>query len=240
MGPAASYGRSKLRARCASAAAARSSSAAGCAIGCSIADVDVEHGSRRSEELDMEVFGIPAGRSAGDCSRRSARSSRSARVFPSTRSATIDVGLPRRESKSRPRAQRLHRRRRSVDDDRRGRAAPRLHGQRDLVGSADRGILRSVRRPRTISTRRILKAVDPRDVRRRQPARAARGSVRRAVRDDARRTHEGAVPIDPPRRSAAGAHLGRDREAAASRASGRQSGSRSRWSSASSISCFRS
>ena len=61
----------------------------------------------------------------------------------------------------RARAQRLRRRRRSVDDDRGGRAAPRLHGQRDLVGSADRRILRSVRAAAPISSEEFSRAVDP-------------------------------------------------------------------------------
>ena len=116
-----------------------------------------------------------------------------------------------------PRAQRLRRRRRSVDVDRGGGAAPRLHRQRDLVGSAHRRIPRPVRRPRTISSRefskpsirttfgddslRVLRAVQF----------AARFELTLDERD------EGAVPRDPARRSAAGAHLGRDRKAAAAR-----------------------
>ena len=60
----------------------------------------------------------------------------------------IDVSLPRRDSK----AGRGHRGFVVTGDpghvDRRGGAAPRFHRQRDLVGSADRRVLRSVRRPR--------------------------------------------------------------------------------------------
>ena len=66
--------------------------------------------------------------------------------------------------------------------------------------------------------RKILRAVDP--------ATFGDDSLRvlRAVQFAARfeltldEADEGAVPIDPPRRSAAGAHLGRDRKAAAARA----------------------
>ena len=84
------------------------------------------------------------------------------------------------EGRARP--SRLRRHRRSGHVDRGGGAAPRLHGQRDLVGSADRRVLRSVRRPRAISSAALLRVVDPRHLRRRQPARAARGAVRRALR----------------------------------------------------------
>ena len=95
-------------------------------------------------------------------SSHSARSSPSARVFPSTRSRNIDIGLPRRESKSAPGHKGFRRRRRSVDVDRRGREAARLHGQRHLMGSADRRILRPVQRTRAISTTRFSKPSIPR------------------------------------------------------------------------------
>ena len=110
-------------------------------------------GPADSKDIDLEVFGLPADRAAGAARRRSAASRRSARAFRSTSSADIDVSLPRRESK----AGRGHRGfvvdRRSRHVDRRGGAPPRLHGQRDRVGSADRRVPRSVRRPRAISTR---------------------------------------------------------------------------------------
>ena len=80
----------------------------------------------------------------------------------------------------------------------------------------------------------------PSDVRRRQSPRAARASVCRALRADAGREHEGAVPIDPPRRSAARTDLGRDRKAAAAGRAARRLDLRSRWSLAWSISCFQS
>ena len=83
-----------------------------------------------------------------------------------------------------------------------------------------------------------LRVVDPDDVRRRQPARAARDSVRRAVRSRRSTRHGEALPRHAARRPAGRTDLGRIRKAAARRRS-RRSASRSRWSSASSPSCFR-
>ena len=169
-----------------------------------------------TEELDMEVFGIPA-HDLPAILEPFGKVEPIGKSFPVYKIANIDVGLPRRESKAAPRAQGLRRRRRSVDVDRRGRPAPRLYGQRDFVGSADRRILRSLPTAAQISSEafsrpsirgtfgddslRVLRAVQF----------AARFEM---TLDDA---DEDAVPRDPPRRSAARAYLGRNRKAAASR-----------------------
>ena len=79
-----------------------------------------------------------------------------------------------------------------------------------------------------------------RDVRRRQPARAARDPVRGALRVRGRSSDEGAVPPHSARRSAGRADLGRDREAARCGRDGRRSASPSRSISASSSGCSRS
>ena len=78
------------------------------------------------------------------------------------------------------------------------------------------------------------------DVRRRQPARAARAPVRRPLRGTARAGDARDLPRHPARRSAGRAHLGRGREAAAAGASARRSACSSRSTSASSSGCGRS
>ena len=104
-----------------------------------------------------------------------------------------------------------------------------------LTGRDPRSVRRPARSRRAPPARRR-----PGDVWRRQPARAARAAVRRAVRAHDRRGHARALPVDPARRSPGRAHLGRGREAAASGRAGRRSASRSRSISASSIGCGRS
>ena len=69
------------------------------------------------------------------------------------------AAAPRIEIRTRP--SRLRRHRRSDDDDRGRRAAARLHGQRDRLGSADRRVSRSVRRPRRSRAGALLRVVDP-------------------------------------------------------------------------------
>ena len=111
----------------------------------------------------------------------------------------IDVSLPRRESK----AGRGHRGFVVAGDPamthRGRRATARLHDQRDLVGSADRRVPRSVRRPRRPRTPAAAGRRSG-DLRRRQPARAARRAVRGAVR--VRRSSRGrarsaaTIPLD--------------------------------------------
>ena len=170
-------------------AAARSSSAAGCATGCSAA--------RRRTSTSRSSASRP--RRFGRCSSRSAASRRSARASPSTRSASIDVALPRRESKV-GRGHRGLRRRGRPRDVGRGRLAPaRLHHQRHLVGSAVGRVPRPARRMRRPRGPRPPRR-RPGDVRRRQPARPARGAVRRAVRaaalPDDRRDLCRAIPLD--------------------------------------------
>ena len=140
---------------------------------------------RDSKDVDIEVFGVPADR-LRRILESLGRVETVGESFQVYKSGDIDVSLPRRESKS----GRGHRGFDITGDPgdgaRRGRAAARLHGQRDRVGSADRRVPRSVRRPR-----RHRAAASPRrrsgDVRRRQPARAARRAVRRAIRVRARR-----------------------------------------------------
>jgi hypothetical protein len=58
----------------------------------------------------------------------------------------LDVSLPRRESKTGPRPSRLHRDGRPGAAAEEAARAPRLHDQRDRLGSADRRVHRSVRR----------------------------------------------------------------------------------------------
>ena len=115
------------------------------------------------------------------CSSRSVASRRSARASRSTRWATIDVSLPRRESK----AGRGHRGFDVAGDPsmttRGSGATARLHRQRHRLGSADRRVPRPVRRPRRSRAPRAARRRSV-DVRRRQPARAARRSVRGALR----------------------------------------------------------
>ena len=72
-------------------AGARSSSAAGCAIGCSAAT---------SKDIDLEVFGVPADRAADAARSRSAASKTVGESFQVFKVGDIDVSLPRRESKS--------------------------------------------------------------------------------------------------------------------------------------------
>ena len=92
-----------------------------------------------------------------------------------------------------------------------GRAAARLHRQRDLVGSARPADELSTRSTAAADLEaRRLRVVDRGDVRRRQPAGAARRAVRGALRPDARPRDRGRLPGDPARRSAGRAHLGRD------------------------------
>ena len=168
------------------------SSAAGCAIGCSACP------SRRKQHRSRGV-------------RRSRRAAaRAARIVRPRRSGRRELsGLQDRRHRrlaaaarleGRPRPPRL---RSSTGDpghvDRRGRAAARLHRQRDLVGSADRRVLRSVRRPRRSRAAAAARRRSA-DLRRRQPARAARRPVRGALRVRARAGDGGdsaaQIPLD--------------------------------------------
>ena len=175
----------------------------------------------------MEVFGVDAARAARHPAGVRAASTPSARASPSTRSVT-STSRCRAASRRRVAATRGF----TVSGDPSmsidgGGASARLHHQRDLLGSADRRLPRSVRRPRRHRTPRPARR-RPGDVRRRQPARAARAAVRGALRVRARSRDDGDLSRHPPRRSAGGAHLGGDREAAAARARGRRSASPSR------------
>ena len=162
-------------------AAARCSSAASSAIGCSAAP-------RRTSISRSSAFR----RSAARRSR-----SRSGRVEPVGQAFPVyKLGAHRRRAapariENRPRTQGLHGRGRSVDAVRGGRAAARLHDQRDRLGSADRRVSRSVRRPGG--------SRPPRPSRRRSgnlcgrlAARAPRAAVCRALRADDRSGHRGA------------------------------------------------
>ena len=193
-------------------------------------------GRHESKNIDLEVFGVPADRLRA-LLESFGRVEAVGESFQVYKLGDIDVSLPRRESK----AGRGHRGFVVTGDpddvDRGGGAAARLHHQRDLVGSADRRILRSVRRPRAISSGgccawsiratfaddslRVLRAVQF----------AARFDF------DARRRDARALPRRSRsticRPSASGA---RSRSCCSRR--GRRSASRSRWISASSRSCF--
>ena len=165
----------------------------------------------------------------------------------------------------RPELPGLQGRRASADgDDRRGAAAPRVEARARPQGLRGATAIRPCRSTEAARRRDFtINAIawdpltdvyeDPfdgradldapraarrrsRDVRRRQPARAARRAVRGALRVRARRRHGGAVPPHPARRPAGRARLGRDREAAARRPRGRRSASRWRSTSASSTS----
>ena len=119
---------------------------------------------------------------------------------------------PRVEDRARPQGIRGHRRPRARSQG--GGAAPRLHDQRDLLGSAARDLLRSVQRPLRPRRPRAARRRSA-DVRRRQPPRAARDPVRRPLRGAARAGDVRDLPRHPAGRSAGRAHLGRSREAAA-------------------------
>ena len=191
-----------------------------------------------SKDLDMEVFGIPA-TDLPSLLAPFGRVEPIGQSFPVYKIGTIDIGLPRRESK----AGRGHKgfvvegdpsmsieeaaRRRDFTinaiswDPLTDEYLDPFHGRDDLQPR----ILNAVD-PQTFGddSLRVLRAVQF----------AARFEL--TLDADTART----VPLDPARRSPAGAHLGRDREAPAARAHDRRSVSRSRSSLASSISSFRS
>ena len=148
----------------------------------------------------LRVAGGPAARRAGTlrpgrCGRRELRGLQE--------SATSTSSLPRRESKTGRGHKGFHGRGRSAPLDRGCGAAPRFHDQRDLARPAD-GRDRSIRSTAApTSAARRLRVVDAGPLRRRQPARAARDSVRRAIRADGGCTRRRTVlPRDPARRSA--------------------------------------
>ena len=208
-------------------AAARSSSAAGCAIGCSAA-------TRRTSTSRSSASPAERLRQLLESFGRVETVGESFQVY---KTGDIDVSLPRRESKS----GRGHRGFDVTGDpsmSHRGRRAPaRLHGQRDRLGSADRRVPRSVRRPRR-PRRAGLARRRSRDVRRRQPARAARGAVRRPVRPHARRgDRERSAATSRSTICRPNASGAKSRSCCSRRS--RRSASRSPWSSASSPGCFR-
>ena len=125
-------------------AAARSSSAAGCATGCA--------GSRpRTSTSRCSAFrriGWPPLLAPLGRVEAVGQSFPVYKVVGRRGAATIDVALPRRESKHGRGHKGFEVQGDPVHVDRRGRAPPRLHRQRDRVGSADRRVRGSVRRPR--------------------------------------------------------------------------------------------
>ena len=190
------------------AAAARSSSAAGCAIGCS---------GTTSKDVDLEVFGVPA-RSLPRCSQPSAASRPSARASRSTRSATSTSACPAANRKP-------------------GRGHKGFVVDGDPAMSIEEAARRRDFTINAISwdplTDEYLDPFDGRDdLERRILARRRSADVRattacaccapcsspRASSSRSTQQTRGAVPVDSARRSAGGTHLGRNREAAASRA----------------------
>ena len=155
--------------------------------------------TRVAKDIDIEVFGMP-----GDRLRSAARVVRPRRGRRRELSGLQDrrhrrvAAAARIEGRARP--QRLRRHRRSRHVDRGGRAAARLHDQRDLLGSADRRVPRSVRRPRRSRAAPACASSIRATFARRQPARAARGAVRRALRarrSTPRRARSAAtIPLD--------------------------------------------
>ena len=83
-----------LRGRCAREAVARSSSADGCAIGCSRPPPTRRPATRPDPKTSTWRCSEFPPRNCLPCSSRSGRSSRSARVFPSTRSAPSTSDSP--------------------------------------------------------------------------------------------------------------------------------------------------
>ena len=195
---------------------------------------------RPSKDVDLEVFGIPAGRAATLCSRASAPVNTVGESF-----TVYKVGGHRRLAaapriEDRPRPSRLRGRRaipHVVEDAARRRD---FTVNAIVVGSADRRVPRSVRRPRAICERGVLRAVDPQ---RSATTACACCAACSSPRDSSSTLDAGdarlcrAIPLDdlPAERD-----LGRNREAAAAGRSARRSVSRSRWSSASSTGCSRS
>ena len=166
-------------------AGGRWSSAASCAIGCSDGVEGPRHRGlrhRRQDQLPAVLAelgprragrpGVP-GLQAGRRRRRAA--------------------APRVEE--RPRAQGLHRRRRSVHADRGRGTAARLHHQRHRVGSADRRVPRPVGRTRG-SRAAACCGSSIRSGLRRLAARPARAAVRGPLRADARAGQRSHLPRD--------------------------------------------
>ena len=173
------------------------SSADGCATGCS---------ATPSKDIDLEVFGV-----AGRAAPRPARAVRPRRHHRRELHG-LQVGRHRRRAaaprvEGRARPPRLRRRGRPGHVVRRGGPAPRLHHQRDRLGSAHRRVPRSARRARRSRRARAARG-GPGHVRRRQPARAARDAVRGPLRADADARHARDLPAHrarrPARRSACG------------------------------------
>ena len=168
---------------------------------------------RVAKDLDLEVYGLapaapqePARRlRIGQHRRRELHGLQGGR--PGRLAAP-----PRVEDRPRPQGVRGHRRSGARSEG--GGAAPRLHDQRDLLGSAARDLLRSVQRPLRPRRPRAARRRSA-DVRRRQPARAARDPVRRPLRGAARAGDVRDLPRHPAGRPAGRARLGRSREAAA-------------------------
>ena len=156
------------------------------------------------------------------CSARSDASRPSARAFRSTSSSglatgDIDVALPRRESKQGRGHKGFEVQGDPVHVDRRGRAPPRLHRQRHRLGSADRRLRGSLRRPRRSGAASAARRRSGHASATTACACCARCSSPPASSSRSttpRRRCAARIPLDDlPRR----AHLGRDREAAAAR-----------------------
>ena len=204
------WGRHGRRARpCARPAGARSWSAAGCAIGC----WGAPRRTWTSRCSASPATGCTACCAAWDGSSPSAELPRLQGGRDSA-TATIDVALPRRESKpGRGHKGFVVEGDPSMSVAGRG-APPRLHRQRDRLGSADRRLRGSVRRPR----RPRRDGCCARWIRRRSATTAcaccAPSSSRRA--SSSRWTTDTAAlcRAHPARRSARRARLGRAREAA--------------------------
>ena len=129
-------------------------------VGGWVRDRLLRHGRRK--DIDLEVFGVPA-------DRLRALLEPFGRVEDGRRELSGLQGRRHRRRRCRGASRRAGRGHRgfvvagdpdmSIDGS---GAAPRLHHQRHRVGSADRRVPRSVRRPRAISTARVLRVVDPR------------------------------------------------------------------------------
>ncbi len=139
---------------------------------------------------------------------------------------------------NRPRAQGLHRPRRPRPVVRGGGAAAGLHDQRHRLGSAHRGVPGSVRRPRR-SRRAPAAGGRSAHVRRRQPARPARGATRGALLARRGQRHPRALVARFRSTTCRPSESGASWKSCCFRRRARRSGSRSRSISASSIGYFR-
>ena len=161
---------------------------------------------RDAKDIDLEVYGLPADR-LKDVLASFGSVNTVGESFTVYKVADLDVSLPRRESK-----------------------VGRGHRGFEVTGDPHLSIEEAARRRdftinaiawdpltdeyldphngRADLERRVLRAVDATHVRRRQPARAARGAVRGALRLHAGSGDLRSLPHHPARRSAVRTHLG--------------------------------